>query len=347
MTRTSFSIAWRRTSHQGPSIPYLTSHLTVRQSIAISSLNRSWAGTAHGNTRVANESGVGGSFCRRSAIGWRQSAVGCWSPHDSRLTTGDTPCRLLPTPDSRPRNLNERPLVYSAKYSESALRQPGDHRGQLMRKILTKLFGDPNEAPLKPFLKVVPQVNALEPQMEALSDLELRELANELRDRLEEGETLDDLLPESFAATREAGRRTLGQRHFDVQLLGGAVLHSGKIAEMRTGEGKTLTATLAVALNALNSRGVHVVTVNDYLAKRDTQWMGQVYDALGLSVGCIQHDAAFIYDPDWVSEDERLAHLRPISRREAYEADITYGTNNEFGFDYLRDNMVPTADRMV
>ena len=116
---------------------------------------------------------------------------------------------------------------------------------------------------------------------------------------------------------------------------------------MRTGEGKTLTATLAVALNALDGRGVHVVTVNDYLAKRDTQWMGQVYDALGLSVACIQHDAAFIYDPDWVSEDERLARLRPISRREAYEADITYGTNNEFGFDYLRDNMVPTADRMV
>jgi preprotein translocase subunit SecA len=216
-----------------------------------------------------------------------------------------------------------------------------------MRKILTKLFGDPNEAPLKPYQKVVAQVNALEPQMEALSDLELRELSNGLRDRLEEGETLDDLLPESFAATREAGRRTLGQRHFDVQLLGGAVLHAGKIAEMRTGEGKTLTATLAVALNALNSRGVHVVTVNDYLAKRDTQWMGQVYDALGLSVACIQHEAAFIYDPDWVSEDERLARLRPISRREAYEADITYGTNNEFGFDYLRDNMVPTADRMV
>jgi preprotein translocase subunit SecA len=216
-----------------------------------------------------------------------------------------------------------------------------------MRKLLTKLFGDPNEAPLKPYLKVVEQVNALESQMGALSDLELRELANGLRDRLEEGEPLDDLLPESFAATREAGRRTLGQRHFDVQLLGGAVLHAGKIAEMRTGEGKTLTATLAVALNALNGRGVHVVTVNDYLAKRDTQWMGQVYDALGLSVACIQHDEAFMYDADWVSEDERLARLRPISRREAYEADITYGTNNEFGFDYLRDNMVPTLDRMV
>ena len=216
-----------------------------------------------------------------------------------------------------------------------------------MRKILTKLFGDPNEAPLKPFQSVVAGVNALEPHMAALSDLELREQSNAFRDRLEDGATLDDLLPESFAATREAGRRTLGQRHFDVQLLGGAVLHSGRIAEMRTGEGKTLTATLAVALNALDGRGVHVVTVNDYLAKRDTQWMGQVYDALGLSVACIQHDAAFLYDAEWVAEDERLARLRPISRREAYEADITYGTNNEFGFDYLRDNMVPTLDRMV
>jgi preprotein translocase subunit SecA len=216
-----------------------------------------------------------------------------------------------------------------------------------MRNLLTKIFGDPNEASLKPFQKVVDQVNSFESQMEALSDLDLREMANGFRDRLEDGETLDDLLPESFAATREAGRRTLGQRHFDVQLMGGSVLHSGKIAEMRTGEGKTLTATLAVALNALNGRGVHVVTVNDYLAKRDTQWMGQVYDALGLSVACIQHDAAFMYDADYVAEDERLARLRPVSRREAYEADITYGTNNEFGFDYLRDNMVPTLDRMV
>jgi preprotein translocase subunit SecA len=175
-----------------------------------------------------------------------------------------------------------------------------------MRSLLTKIFGDPNEAPLKPFQKVVPQVNALEPQMEVLSDLELRELGNGFRDRLEDGETLDDLLPESFAATREAARRTLGQRHFDVQLMGGAVLHSGKIAEMRTGEGKTLTATLAVALNAVNGRGAHVVTTNDYLER-----------------------------------------LRPISRQEAYAADITYGTNNEFGFDYLRDNMVPSLDRMV
>ena len=216
-----------------------------------------------------------------------------------------------------------------------------------MRNLLTKLFGDPNEVSLKPYQKIVPAVNALEPQIEALTDLELRELANGFRDRIEDGESLDDLLPESFAATREAARRALGQRHFDVQLMGGAVLHSGRIAEMRTGEGKTLTATLAVALNALDGRGVHVVTVNDYLAKRDTQWMGQVYDALGLSVACIQHDAAFIYDPEWIAEDERLARLRPVSRREAYEADITYGTNNEFGFDYLRDNMVPDAERMV
>ncbi|MEZ4565285.1 MAG: preprotein translocase subunit SecA [Thermomicrobiales bacterium] len=216
-----------------------------------------------------------------------------------------------------------------------------------MRKFLTKIFGDPNEASLKPFLKIPEQVAAHEPHMSSLTDLQLRELTNELRDRLEDGETLDDLLPESFAATREAGLRTLNQRHFDVQLLGGAVLHSGRIAEMRTGEGKTLTATLPVALNALTGGGVHVVTVNDYLAKRDTQWMGQVYDALGLSVACIQHESAFLYDRDWTGDDERLVRLRPVTRAEAYAADITYGTNNEFGFDYLRDNMVPTADRMV
>jgi preprotein translocase subunit SecA len=216
-----------------------------------------------------------------------------------------------------------------------------------MRKLLTKLFGDPNEASLKPFLNVPEQVAAHEPYMSSLTDLQLRELTNTLRDRFEDGETLDDLLPESFAATREAGLRALNQRHFDVQLLGGAVLHSGRIAEMRTGEGKTLTATLAVALNALSGRGVHVVTVNDYLAKRDTQWMGQVYDALGLSVACIQHESAFMYDRGWTGDDERLERLRPVTRPEAYAADITYGTNNEFGFDYLRDNMVPSADRMV
>ncbi len=153
--------------------------------------------------------------------------------------------------------------------------------------------------------------------------------------------------PESFAATREAAHRTLGQRHYDVQLMGGIVLHHGKIAEMKTGEGKTLTATLAVALNAATGRGVHVITVNDYLAKRDTQWMGQVYHALGYSVGCIQHERAFIFDPEWESPEPNLERLRDVPRKEAYAADITYGTNNEFGFDYLRDNMVVSIEQCV
>ncbi|MCL5959760.1 MAG: preprotein translocase subunit SecA, partial [Chloroflexi bacterium] len=161
-----------------------------------------------------------------------------------------------------------------------------------------------------------------------------------LRDRLEDGEELDSLLPEAFAAVREAAKRTLGQRHFDVQLMGGMVLHEGKIAEMKTGEGKTLVATLAVYLNALEGKGVHVITVNDYLAKRDTKWMGPIYHLLGLSIGCIQHEEAFLFDPEYQAAEERLHHLRPIERPEAYQADITYGTNNEFGFDYLRDNMV-------
>ncbi|MDQ3780784.1 MAG: preprotein translocase subunit SecA, partial [Chloroflexota bacterium] len=217
-----------------------------------------------------------------------------------------------------------------------------------MRGLLTKVFGDPNEASIKPYQMVVPDVNELEPEIEALSDEELAGLAEEFRGRLADGETLDDLLPESFAATREAARRAIGQRHYDVQLLGGAALHDGKIAEMKTGEGKTLTATLPVALNAITGRGVHVVTVNDYLAKRDTRWMGQIYHRLGLSTACIQHGEAFIFDPEWESPDPRLAQLRPLaSRHEAYAADITHGTNNEFGFDYLRDNMVSTAEQQV
>ncbi len=216
-----------------------------------------------------------------------------------------------------------------------------------MRTLFTKLFGDPNEFSIKSFLPIVDDVNALEDEMRAMSDLDLKLLADEFRERLDAGETLDDIMAESFAATREVARRTIGQRHYDVQLIGGAVLHSGKIAEMKTGEGKTLTATLAVALNALSGRGVHVVTVNDYLAKRDAQWMGQVYFALGLSVASIQHEEAFLYDPDWEGPDERLRHLRPVERAEAYQADITYGTNNEFGFDYLRDNMVSEAPRCV
>ena len=158
---------------------------------------------------------------------------------------------------------------------------------------------------------------------------------------------LDDALPEVFAAARETSQRKLGMRHFDVQMIGGIVLHQGRIAEMKTGEGKTLVAPLAAALNAMSGRGVHVVTVNDYLAKRDPQWMGPIFHGLGLSVGIIQHESAFIYDPDHRGTDERLVNLRPVSRVEAYAADVTYGTNNEFGFDYLRDNMSRSLDGCV
>ena len=158
---------------------------------------------------------------------------------------------------------------------------------------------------------------------------------------------LDDALPEVFACAREAMRRTLGMRHFDVQLIGGAVLHQGKIAEMKTGEGKTLVAPLAAILNGLTGRGVHVVTVNDYLARRDPQWMGPIFHFLGLSVGIIVHDTAYVFEPGYPTTDERLINLRPVTRREAYAADVTYGTNNEYGFDYLRDNMVTELDERV
>ncbi len=216
-----------------------------------------------------------------------------------------------------------------------------------MRSFFTKLLGDPNDKELRNIDPFVDEINALEPEVEALSDDQIREAMSDLRHRYEEGETLDDLLIESFALTREAAKRAIGQRHFDVQLIGGTVLHEGKIAEMRTGEGKTLTATLAVALNALSGDGVHVITVNDYLAKRDTQWMGRVYNALGLSIGCLQHESAYVFDPEYESEDESLEFLRPVDRKEAYAQDITYGTNNEFGFDYLRDNMVVEPERTV
>ncbi len=202
-----------------------------------------------------------------------------------------------------------------------------------------KLFkGDP-EAPLKKRWPVVEEINALEPKVQALSDEDLAGSTNRFRTRLEAGESLEDLLPEVFAAVRESARRSTGMRHFDVQLIGGMVLHEGKIAEMGTGEGKTLVATLAAYLNALGGSGVHIITVNDYLAKRDTQWMGPVYHGLGMSVACLQHELAYVLDPDVHSDNPGLNALRAISRREAYEADITYGTNHEFGFDYLRDNM--------
>jgi preprotein translocase subunit SecA len=216
-----------------------------------------------------------------------------------------------------------------------------------MPTLLKKIFGDSESRAIRPLEPIVEEINALEPEFEKMTDDELKNLTGEFRDRLNEGETLDDILPEAFAATREVARRALGQRHYDVQLMGGIVLHQGKIAEMRTGEGKTLTATLAVALNAVSGRGVHVVTVNDYLARRDAAWMGKVYHALGLSTASIQHDEAFLVDPEWESPDPRLENLRPVSRAEAYAADITYGTNNEFGFDYLRDNMVVEAKDQV
>ena len=205
--------------------------------------------------------------------------------------------------------------------------------------LLGKVFGTKNEREMKRLWPIVEQVNSLETQMTGLSDEQLREKTGEFRKKLEAGTSLDNILPEAFAVVREVSRRILRMRHFDVQILGGIILHEGKIAEMKTGEGKTLVATLPVYLNALEGKGVHVVTVNDYLAKRDTQWMGPIYNSLGLSVGAIQHDSSFLYDPTYFSTDKRLEFLRSCSRQEAYLADITYGTNNEFGFDYLRDNM--------
>lgn len=236
--------------------------------------------------------------------------------------------------------------------------------------LFNKIFGDDNTRFLKRAFKVVSQINALEPEYKKLSDLDLKNKTQELKSLLASGNTLDSILSQAFAACREASVRTLGQRHFDVQLIGGIALHEGKIAEMRTGEGKTLTSTLAIYLNALSGKGAHIITVNDYLARRDAVWMGQIYHALGLSIGCINHDQSFLYDPSHGSliqnsnlkdqnensklktdeEDKerdvlgsfKVVHefLRQCSRKEAYFADITYGTNNEYGFDYLRDNLI-------
>ena len=208
-----------------------------------------------------------------------------------------------------------------------------------MVSVLQKVLGDPNEKALKKLAPFVNDINELEPEFQKMSDDELRGMTEEFRSRLTEGESLDDIVPEAFATVREAARRTLKQRHYDVQLIGGLVLHMGQIAEMKTGEGKTLVATLAVYINALEGRGVHVVTVNDYLARRDPVWMGQIYHALGLTIGCLQHDVSFLYDPEVTDAAAGMEYLRPVTRAEAYQADITYGTNNEFGFDYLRDNM--------
>ena len=219
-----------------------------------------------------------------------------------------------------------------------------------MVTLLRKFIGDPGEKAVEKIRQqVVPQINALEPEMQALSDGELAGQTERFRERLAAGETLDDLLPEAFATVRETARRPdiLGQRHYDVQLIGGVALHRGQIAEMKTGEGKTLVATLPVYLNALPGQGVHVVTVNDYLARRDPVWMGPIYHHLGLTVGCLQHDAAYQYDPKLTDAPNGMAGLKPVSRQDAYQCDVLYGTNSEFGFDYLRDNMSIESEQRV
>src|SRR5690242_10925328 len=195
--------------------------------------------------------------------------------------------------------------------------------------VLAKVFGTKNEREIKAMQPLIAAINDLEPRLQTLSDIDLAAKTIEFKERLTQGATLDDLLPEAFAVVREAGRRVLHMRHFDVQLMGGIVLHRGKIAEMKTGEGKTLVATLPVYLNALTGRGVHVVTVNDYLARRDSEWMGRLYKFLGLTVGVIQNN------------------LGDRERQQAYGCDVTYGTNNEYGFDYLRDNMKFELEAMV
>lgn len=217
-----------------------------------------------------------------------------------------------------------------------------------VRQVLTKVFGDPQKRILKRLDKRVKDINALGPTYAKMKDPELKKQTDVLKKKLGKKKTaLDDILPDAFALVREASERVLKMRHFDVQLIGGIVLHEGNVAEMKTGEGKTLVATLPTYLNALEGKGVHVVTVNDYLAQRDAGWMGQLYDYLGLSTGIIINDASFVYDANYdnaAHDDPRMRKLRPATRKEAYEADITYGTNNEFGFDYLRDNMVNEVD---
>jgi preprotein translocase subunit SecA len=212
----------------------------------------------------------------------------------------------------------------------------------MLTQLLNLIFGSKNDREIKALMPIVQRINALEAGLTPLSEQALADKTQEFKKRLAAGETLDDLLPEAFAVCREMSRRKLNMRHFDVQLIGGMILHKGRIAEMKTGEGKTLVATLPMYLNALEGKGAHLVTVNDYLAKRDAQWMGQLYHALGLSVGVIQHDASFLFDPQYNASDKRLQSLRPCTRQEAYRADITYGTNNEYGFDYLRDNLIVT-----
>ncbi len=214
--------------------------------------------------------------------------------------------------------------------------------------LFSKLFGS-NEREVNKFRPIVEKINSLEASMVALPDEELKAKTQEFRERLKKGETLDEILPEAFAVVRETAKRVIGERHYDVQMLGGIALHKGMITEMKTGEGKTLTSTLPIYLNALEEKGVHIVTVNDYLAKRDCNWMGSVYHALGLSTACIMHDVSYLYEPKILDSDSvsvEMENLIEISRPQAYRSDITFGTNNEFGFDYLRDNMVQSVEQM-
>ncbi len=253
--------------------------------------------------------------------------------------------------------------------------------------FLNKIFADANARTVKELTPAIAQINSLEKEFESFSSEQLKEKTNEFKERLDKGASLEEILPEAFALVREASERTLGQRHFDVQMIVGIVLHQGKIAEMKTGEGKTLAATLPLYLNALEGKGCHLITVNEYLVKRDTVWMGQIYNALGLSVGCLTHESSYIYDPGYekpqisisksqtnpklssfakATEDKQIpngerdkerdtvggfkvieSYLRPCTKKESYAADITYGTNSEFGFDYLRDNMVFDLNEQV
>lgn len=218
----------------------------------------------------------------------------------------------------------------------------------IMNSVFKKVLGDPQVRTIKRLKKRVREINALEGKYKKMSEAELKSQTEKLKKRLKK-ESLDKILPDAFAVVREAATRTIGIRHFDVQLIGGMVLHEGNVSEMKTGEGKTFVATLPIYLNALTGKGAHLVTVNEYLAQRDAGWMAGVYDYLGMSVGVIVAEHSFLYDPNFVNtdhEDERFRHLKPASRREAYGADITYGTNNEFGFDYLRDNMVRDVDQL-
>jgi preprotein translocase subunit SecA len=217
--------------------------------------------------------------------------------------------------------------------------------------ILNKIFGDPNEKELKKIQPIVEEINKLEEKFQSFSDEELKKQTAIFKERLSKGETLDQILPEAYAVAREASKRILKQRHYDVQLIGGIVLHQGKISEMKTGEGKTLVSTLPIYLNAITGKGAHLITVNDYLSKRDANWMGPIYHFLGLSVGVLQHDKSLLFDPQANPDNNEVTvemeNFRDITRQEAYACDITYGTNNEYGFDYLRDNMAVNKNQIV